>query len=719
MIKEHVTSEGNGQPPAHDFLDALFAPGEYVLCRPIETWRDEKGQKRSRVDHKGFRYFLSGSKNGEGEWGPSSDWPARLARVEERAAKLRSNIFFGVCPRFKPGGKYDLAWQIRTVRTLWADVDDCSVDESLKRCEQAGIPWPSIAVNSGHGTHLYWFLDKPFSIDDAGGDPLPVHTDWVDGLNGKRKPHRYLIDPATKEKLSLDARQNVPDLSPKAVLVQDTLAGIAAKIGGDHTTDLSRLLRMPETLNRKNERNGQEPKLCTLVEFDPSRRYPIEQFAPHIDAAPAKVQREHLAAVKLPVKRKLSVRRQDRFNELVTACAVAAIGDRSESDFALIAFAIETGQSAETVWPHVGDVGKFKEGGRRYFERTWESAACHTREKIVEKATRKASKPTSKVHGEEGLPRILVDVDESRVVNEAIAALAKQPNIYQRGGVLVHVVRNQPPPRGVSRPQDAPRIAPIRFPRLQELMATAASWEKPAGEGETELCHPPGWAVKAVDARGEWQGIRRLDAVVESPILRSDGSVLQTAGYDSETALIFAPQVDFPEVPEKPSRADVRRALDALLAVVEDFPFGADAHRSAWLSGVLTPFSRWAYHGPAPLHLTDGNVRGCGKSLLTDVTGIITAGRAMARMTQPRDEDEFRKRITSLAMAGEPLILIDNVNGALGGSSLDAALTATTWSDRILGRSEMASNVPLFATWYATGNNVVLPTRPGGRYTCD
>ena len=107
----------------------------------------------------------------------------------------------------------------------------------------------------------------------------------------------------------------------------------------------------------------------------------------------------------------------------------------------------------------------------------------------------------------------------------------------------------------------------------------------------------------------------------------------------------------------------------------------------------------------------DANVRGCGKSLLADVTGVITAGRSMARMTQPRDEDEFRKRITSLAMAGESLILIDNVAGALGGASLDAALTATTWSGRILGRSEMASNLLLFATWYATGNNVVLLRR--------
>jgi len=74
----------------------------------------------------------------------------------------------------------------------------------------------------------------------------------------------------------------------------------------------------------------------------------------------------------------------------------------------------------------------------------------------------------------------------------------------------------------------------------------------------------------------------------------------------------------------------------------------------------------------------------------------------------PSNDDEFRKRITAIAVAGEPQILIDNINGTLGSASLDAALTATIWSDRILGQTAMVSNVPLYATWYATGNNVIL-----------
>jgi hypothetical protein len=60
-----------------------------------------------------------------------------------------------------------------------------------------------------------------------------------------------------------------------------------------------------------------------------------------------------------------------------------------------------------------------------------------------------------------------------------------------------------------------------------------------------------------------------------------------------------------------------------------------------------------------------------------------------------------------LAICGDPLILIDNVAGSLGCAALDAALTGTSWKDRILGRSEIVS-MPLSVTWLASGNNVVL-----------
>jgi hypothetical protein len=132
-----------------------------------------------------------------------------------------------------------------------------------------------------------------------------------------------------------------------------------------------------------------------------------------------------------------------------------------------------------------------------------------------------------------------------------------------------------------------------------------------------------------------------------------------------------------------------------------------DEHRSAWLAALLTPLGRFAFAGPAPLFLVDSNVRGAGKGLLLHCISWIVTGEQFTIATYTSDEDELRKRITSLALAGDDLVLFDNLDGDFGNAVLDAALTASIWKDRILGTNRIAF-APLYVTWYATGNNVAV-----------
>ena len=76
-------------------------------------------------------------------------------------------------------------------------------------------------------------------------------------------------------------------------------------------------------------------------------------------------------------------------------------------------------------------------------------------------------------------------------------------------------------------------------------------------------------------------------------------------------------------------------------------------------------------------------------------------------MNYTSDKEELRKKITTLAVEGERLVLLDDLSGAVGNDVLDAALTTPTWKDRILGGNRMY-NGPLKLTWYATGNNTQL-----------
>lgn len=304
-------------------------------------------------------------------------------------------------------------------------------------------------------------------------------------------------------------------------------------------------------------------------------------------------------------------------------------------------------------------------------------------------------------------PKIVLGPDEDRVTDEAVQALGQHPDVYQRAGALVSVRRDLSPAAGITRPKNAPRIVMLPVPTLRDYLSAAAVWVHVDPQEGPRRVHVPQAAVLAVHARGEWRGVRTLEAVAECPMLRPDGTVLEKPGFDPMTGLLYMPAEAFPRVPPQPTRDQVDAALALLFDAVADFPFKSRVHRAAWLGSVLTPFARPAFLGCSPLNLIDANVAGAGKGKLLNVIAMIVSGREFATMAPVDDDDEQRKRITSLALSGEPMVLIDNVAGTLGGPSLDSALTSTSWGDRLLGGNQQV-RLPLIVTWFANGNNVQL-----------
>jgi hypothetical protein len=211
-----------------------------------------------------------------------------------------------------------------------------------------------------------------------------------------------------------------------------------------------------------------------------------------------------------------------------------------------------------------------------------------------------------------------------------------------------------------------------------------------------------------------------LRAVVESPVLRPDGSVLCTPGYDPATRLFYAPSGPLPQVPARPTREEAREAIDTLLAVVTDFPYEKPSHRSAWLAALLTPFARFAVDGFVPLFTFDSNLRGAGKSLQVDAIALIVTGRNMPRRAYVADEVEVKKTVTSIAAHGAWAVLFDNVATPLGGAALDMALTGDQLEDRLFGHNDITVRFRLSTIFMASGNNLgfygdlvrrVLPSR--------
>ena len=306
--------------------------------------------------------------------------------------------------------------------------------------------------------------------------------------------------------------------------------------------------------------------------------------------------------------------------------------------------------------------------------------------------------------------RIVIDSDEFRVASETIQSLGAAPNVYQRGGVLVDVVCDADHGDDIGRPAGSATIRRIPLPTLRETMTRHVEFSRFTRRGDVTIevpTHPATWLVAAVDSRGEWPGIRYLAGISDSPVLRPDGSVFQEPGYDHRTGVLYLPAqgIRFPEIHRDSNVDDADSAKQQLLEVICDFPFESEEHRAAWVAALLTPIGRFAFSGPSPLFLIDANVRGAGKGLLAQTIGRIALGSDMPVSSYSRDSDEMRKKITTIAITGDRLILLDNLDGVFGNDVLDAALTGTRWKDRILGRNEQI-DLPLTTVWYATGNNV-------------
>lgn len=301
---------------------------------------------------------------------------------------------------------------------------------------------------------------------------------------------------------------------------------------------------------------------------------------------------------------------------------------------------------------------------------------------------------------------VRIENDERRIVDKVLTAVAGHPEIYVRGGVLVHIGkpgRSTKQAKSITRHESQPVIRPLELGYLRTLISSSVRFMKFTAKGGYQDVHVPDFVTRAIATCGSWLN-PTIDAVTQCPFITSDGRIVYESGFDPGSACFLQGGVDI-EVPERCTLDDARQAAEAILDLFVDFPFEEPYHRSAVLAAALTEPAKPAYRGATPAFLLDSNVRGVGKSLLVDCLFAVLTGHEAPRQTAPSRAEETQKLITSLAIAGESMVFIDNLDGAVGGSHLDACITATSWSGRVLGASQMFKG-PFRPTWYFTGNNI-------------
>ena len=194
----------------------------------------------------------------------------------------------------------------------------------------------------------------------------------------------------------------------------------------------------------------------------------------------------------------------------------------------------------------------------------------------------------------------------------------------------------------------------------------------------------PDKVAKTLLVRRDWN-LPVLAGIIQAPTLRPDGSLLDTPGYDEETGLFFNPgRTQFEPLKPNPSKDDALSALNELFNLLKDFPFENDESKSVVISAILTALIRRSLP-TAPLHGFTAPKMASGKSLLTDVVGLIATGKSNAVMSQADSEAEEQKRLLAVLSVGDLIVCYDNIDRPFGSAPLCSVLSQEEFKGRVLG----------------------------------
>lgn len=304
--------------------------------------------------------------------------------------------------------------------------------------------------------------------------------------------------------------------------------------------------------------------------------------------------------------------------------------------------------------------------------------------------------PSATGKSEGHFPTIFTDAQPRHLIAQCVRLLelANEPTkLFQSNGKIVHLDVSNGHLRLVELTHQA------LFLRLVEL----ANWERETASGTTTTS-PSARIVNAVLERAA-EHFPKIGDVTTVPVFGSDFRPITNPGYHEEDETYFADTDGLWSSELEPMGVD--EARDIVLEVIQDFPFADDASRAHAVALMLLPFVRTALgDAPTPLHLVESPSPGTGKGRLVDTISVIASGQPCRPTSLSSSRAENAKKLTSLLLAREALIVLDNIpqERLLNDPVLACILTASTPTERRLGGNSMLE-LNNRAVWIATGNN--------------
>lgn len=282
--------------------------------------------------------------------------------------------------------------------------------------------------------------------------------------------------------------------------------------------------------------------------------------------------------------------------------------------------------------------------------------------------------------------------------------------MFSRDNSIVHVPRIGE--SGYEIPSGRDRNGPAQIRRVTNHVQICSSVEfgyqvlKTDRRGQRTAATFPEAAAKRIywADLSALPNLRPLEGVTHTPIIKADGSVLTTPGYDDDTAVLYLPDPGL-VVPEV-DRRGLDRARTLIDEMLEGFPFVTTHDRANYIAALLTPIMRNMLPPPYRMVAIGAPQPGSGKSLLGQILRIVHGG--VLRSEFPVSKEEQSKQFLAiLDTTSAPVVQFDNVTGVLRSSVLDGLLTSDTLSDRVLGKNVQAT-VRNDRLWVITGNNLIV-----------
>ena len=199
--------------------------------------------------------------------------------------------------------------------------------------------------------------------------------------------------------------------------------------------------------------------------------------------------------------------------------------------------------------------------------------------------------------------------------------------------------------------------------------------------------------------------------VLESYILEEDLNPIDRI-FTIPMPIIYNKELTFPKIgyderfnswliPSSPrisnTKINLKESKEVIHSLLKEFCFQSNEDYNMAIAGLITPFLRGLYtsfNSRTPVFIYKGNRERVGKDYLAGINGLIYEGVALEEPpinnaeNRGNSNEELRKKILSAFISGRKRVHFSNNKGYINNAVFESVITASTYSDRILGKNE-------------------------------